>query len=62
MQVRSKEITKVAASVHELAQVFKELSILVVEQGSILNRIDHNIESSLKQIKKGKVELKKVRI
>jgi hypothetical protein len=32
----------------------------VVEQGSVLNRIDYNISSALTNVKAGNVELKKV--
>ena len=36
--------TQVAESVSELAGIFKEIQVLVIDQGTILDRIDFNIE------------------
>lgn len=54
---REKEIIKIAQSVNELANLFKELNMLVIEQGTVLDRIDYNIETSCQKIKKGVVDL-----
>lgn len=54
---REKEIIHIAQSVNELANLFKELNQLVIEQGTVLDRIDYNIESSLVKIKKGVIDL-----
>jgi len=43
---REQEIIKIAKSIQELASIFKDLSILVIEQGTILDRIDFNIEQA----------------
>jgi syntaxin 16 len=56
---REKEILKIAQSVNDLAQVFKELNVLIIEQGTILDRIDYNIEQSLIKVKEGVQELQK---
>lgn len=56
-EARSKEIEEVVAATNELAALFKELSVLVIEQGTILDRIDYNIEESLQHAKKGKKHL-----
>ena len=46
------EIINIAKSVHELAQLFTELSVLVVEQGSLLDRIDYNVEQTVDNLEK----------
>jgi len=43
---RTEKIMKVVQSVQQLAQVFKELDMLVIEQGTVLDRIDYNIEQA----------------
>ncbi len=56
---REKEIIRIAQSVNELAAMFKELSVLIVEQGSILDRIDYNIEQAQVKVAAGKKEVVK---
>jgi len=55
---REKEIIRVAQSINELAQLFKELNVLVIDQGTILDRIDYNVEQAKERIDKGVVHLK----
>lgn len=54
---RMREIQRIAKSVEDLAVLFKELATLVVEQGTILDRIDHNMETAVEATQKGVVEL-----
>lgn len=56
---REKEILRIAQSINDLAQLFHELSVLVIEQGTILDRIDYNVERSLDQVRAGTRELEK---
>lgn len=55
---RMREIQRIAKSVNDLAVLFKELATLVVEQGTILDRIDHNMEQAVEATQKGVQELK----
>jgi len=50
----NKEIESLAHSMTQLAVLFKELSTLVVEQGTIVDRIDYNIETALVSTKEGR--------
>eukprot|EP00743_Colponemidia_sp_Colp-15_P001258 GILK01001381.1.p1 GENE.GILK01001381.1~~GILK01001381.1.p1 ORF type:complete len:310 (+),score=72.83 GILK01001381.1:105-1034(+) len=56
---RDEEIQKIAQSVQDLSVIFKELAVLVVDQGTILDRIDYNIEQVLVKTKEGNIELGK---
>lgn len=56
---RTEEITQIASSVRDLHTIFKELAVLVIDQGSILDRIDYNIEQVGHQFKEANVQLKK---
>lgn len=56
---RDKEITNLVESINELASVFKDLQILVFEQGTVLDRVDYNIETALQNTKSAHVELEK---
>ena len=43
-----------------LSDLFRDVSNLVVEQGSVLDRIDFHIQESRMQIQKGNRELQKI--
>lgn len=56
---RDQEIQRIATSITELATIFKELAVLVIDQGTILDRIDYNMEQVVEQTEKGIQELEK---
>merc|ERR1712190_196384 len=55
----STEITQIAASVNDLHTIFKELAVLVIDQGSILDRIDYNVEQVVHQAEQANKQLQK---
>lgn len=56
---REKDIIQIAKSITELAEIFNDLNILVIDQGTILDRIDYNLEHTDMNIEEGIVEIKK---
>ena len=54
---RDKELRNVAKSIHELNTIFKDLAILVIDQGSALDRIDCNLESTARNMEHSLREL-----
>ena len=58
-KLRSGDIEKLVNQINELAVIFKELSTLVIEQGTILDRIDYNIQEARASVRKGNTELAK---
>jgi syntaxin 16 len=48
-------------SINGLAEVFKEINQLVIDQGTILDRIDYNIEQTNVHMESAHGELVKVR-
>lgn len=59
LQKRDEEITTLVKSINELAVIFKDMQSLVLEQGTILDRIDYNIEVAYDNTKKANVSLRK---
>ena len=59
MKKRNEDINALANSINELSGIFKDLQNVVQEQGTILDRIDYNIEVSYENSQKGLKFLKK---
>ncbi|XP_065853821.1 syntaxin-43-like [Euphorbia lathyris] len=56
---REREIQQVVESVNELAQIMKDLSVLVIDQGTIVDRIDYNIQNVATTVEEGLKQLRK---
>ena len=54
---RDNEVVKIIESVNELAAVMKDLSVLIIDQGTILDRIDYNVEQVATNVAEGVKQL-----
>ncbi|KAG8531384.1 uncharacterized protein KY384_003013 [Bacidia gigantensis] len=54
---REKEINEIAQGIIELADIFKELQSMVIDQGTMLDRIDYNIDNMAVNVKEADKEL-----
>ncbi len=57
LQQRDNELSLLLTNVNELATIFKDIQTLVMEQGSILDRIDYNIDVAGDNVVKSKKSL-----
>ena len=57
LQKREKELDEIVRGVNKLQELFKDLHIIVIEQGTILDRIDYNIDAGLNNVSKGKKKI-----
>jgi syntaxin 16 len=55
---REREITEIAQGIIELADIFKELQTMIIDQGTMLDRIDYNVERMATDVKGAEKELK----
>ncbi|KAH6625755.1 t-SNARE [Boeremia exigua] len=55
---REREIEDIAQGIIELANIFQELQTMVIDQGSMLDRIDYNVENMNRDVKEADKELK----
>ena len=54
---RKKDLDKILKSIYSLSELYKYAQNLVVEQGTILDRIDENIDTSKHQVRRAHKEL-----
>lgn len=54
---REQEIEKIAQGIIELANIFQELQTMVIDQGTMLDRIDYNVERMSRDVKEADKEL-----
>ncbi|GAA5881352.1 hypothetical protein JCM16303_000141 [Sporobolomyces ruberrimus] len=57
ISTRSTEINSIAQSIGELSDLFKDLNSLVIDQGTLLDRIDWNVEQMGREVKGAVTEL-----
>lgn len=55
---RENEIEQIAQGIIELANIFQELQTMVIDQGTMLDRIDYNVERVTRDVKEADKELK----
>jgi syntaxin 16 len=55
---REREIEDIATGIIELANIFQELQTMVIDQGTLLDRIDYNVERTVEDVKGAEKELK----
>lgn len=58
IEQREREIEKIAQGVIDLSNLFQELNSLVIDQGSMLDRIDYNVERTAEHTKEAEKELR----
>ncbi|KAL4706162.1 hypothetical protein ACJJTC_013627 [Scirpophaga incertulas] len=56
---REEEVHKIVRSIVDLNDIFKDVAHLVHEQGTVLDRIDYNIECTQVQVQEGYQQLRK---
>eukprot|EP00929_Paragymnodinium_shiwhaense_P081122 TRINITY_DN42389_c0_g1_i1.p1 TRINITY_DN42389_c0_g1~~TRINITY_DN42389_c0_g1_i1.p1 ORF type:complete len:435 (+),score=128.58 TRINITY_DN42389_c0_g1_i1:71-1375(+) len=56
---RTSGIARIAASVNELHSMFKDVSTMVIDQGTVLDRIDYNMEQLVEKGQKTNAHLQK---
>ncbi|KXS20993.1 t-SNARE [Gonapodya prolifera JEL478] len=56
---REKDINQIAKSIHTLAEIFRDMQTMVIDQGTMLDRIDYNIEQTAVYTEEAVVELNK---
>uniref|UniRef100_A0A0X3Q1Y7 Syntaxin-16 n=2 Tax=Schistocephalus solidus TaxID=70667 RepID=A0A0X3Q1Y7_SCHSO len=56
---REQEITQIVRSIHELNEIFRDVAQLVVDQGTIVDRIDYNVEQTQVRVQEALKQLTK---
>ncbi|KAI0092960.1 t-SNARE [Irpex rosettiformis] len=57
LHTRDRELTEIAKSIAQLAELFKDLSALVIDQGTLLDSVEYNIEQTAVQVSEAVKEL-----
>ncbi|VEU22139.1 DEKNAAC103160 [Brettanomyces naardenensis] len=59
LEQREREIYKIAQGVVEISTIFKELETMVIDQGTVLDRIDYNLSKTVEDVKKADKQMTK---
>ncbi|KAF4548751.1 SNARE domain-containing protein [Elsinoe fawcettii] len=57
IQQREREIEQIAQGIIDLANIFQDLQTMVIDQGTMLDRIDYNVEKMATEVKEADKEL-----
>ncbi|RXW21641.1 hypothetical protein EST38_g4203 [Candolleomyces aberdarensis] len=57
LRARDRELTEIAKSIATLAELFKDLSVLVIDQGTLLDSVEYNIERTAVDLEESVKEL-----
>jgi syntaxin 16 len=58
LSARTAEISQIASSISELAELFRDLGNMVVEQGTVLDSVEYNVQTTARELKGAVEELK----
>ena len=58
VETRTKEIEQIAQSIAELAELFRDLNNMVVEQGTVLDSVEYNVQVTARETEAAVGELK----
>lgn len=59
VEEREREICQIVQSISDLNEIFRDLGAMIVEQGTVLDRIDYNVEQSCVKTEDGLKQLHK---
>ncbi|PIK63041.1 putative syntaxin-16 isoform X3, partial [Apostichopus japonicus] len=59
IEQREREVSHIVQSISDLNEIFRDLANMVVEQGTVLDRIDYNVETTATKVEEGLHQLQK---